>query len=203
VALCTPLIQALGFSFSPQRNDGTGADDESEDDEAEEILDDIQEALALARRQGVLPPVRIARILAGEGTGQFSSDSAMVDAQKRRTVPLSVALDYVGTILEDSRKDISRLKSEVEEYNLLCNTMESEIDSLLRASNALPAVSGETSGQPSRFNIDELYWKVRAEDGDVVDSTSEQTREAFWRDMNQSEDSFETIARFFAKGVLS
>jgi hypothetical protein len=57
----------------------------------------------------------------------------MVDAQKRRTVPLSVALDYVGTILEDSRKDISRLKSEVEEYNLLCNTMESEIDSLLRA----------------------------------------------------------------------
>jgi hypothetical protein len=166
-------------------------------------LDDIQEALALARRQGVLPPVRIARILAGEVTGQFSSESAMGDAQKRRTVPLSVALDYVGTILEDSRKEISRLKSEVEEYNLLCNTMESEIDSLLRASNALPAVAGETLGQPSsRFNIDELYWKVRAEDGDIVDNTSDQPREAFWRDMNQSEDSFETIARFFAKGVL-
>jgi hypothetical protein len=191
------------FSSSPQQNDGDGADDESEDDEAEEILDDIQEALALARRQGVLPPVRIARILAGEGTGQFSSESAMSDAQKRRTVPLSVALDYVGTILEDSRKDISRLKSEVEEYNLLCNTMESEIDSLLRASNASPAVSGETLGQPSsRFNIDELYWKVRAEDSDMVDSTLDQPREAFWRDMNQSEDSFETIARFFAKGVL-
>jgi hypothetical protein len=166
-------------------------------------LDDIQEALALARRQGVLPPVRIARILAGEGTGQFSSESAISDAQKRRTVPLSVALDYVGTILEDSRKEISRLKSEVEEYNLLCNTMESEIDSLLRASNALPAVSGETLGQPSsRFNIDELYRKVRAEDSDMVESTSDQPREAFWRDMNQSEDSFETIARFFAKGVL-
>jgi hypothetical protein len=114
----------------------------------------------------------------------------------------SLAPEHVGTILEDSRKEqISRLKSEVEENNLLCNTMESEIDYLLRASNALPAVSGETFGQPSRFNIDELYWKVLAEDGDVVDSTSEQTREAFWRDMNQSEDSFETIARFFAKGV--
>lgn len=127
----------------------------------------------------------------------------MSDAQKRRTVPLSVALDYVGTILEDSRKEISRLKSEVEEYNLLCNTMESEIDSLLRASNALPALSGEALKQPSsRFNIDDLYWKVRAEDGDTADSTSDQPREAFWRDMNQSEDSFDTIARFFAKGVL-
>jgi hypothetical protein len=107
-------------SFRASRAGKLNGVDESEDDEAEEILDDIQEALALARRQGVLPPVRIARILAGESTGQFSSESAMVDAQKRRTVPLSVALDYVGTILEDSRKDISRLKSEVEEYNLLC-----------------------------------------------------------------------------------
>jgi hypothetical protein len=167
-------------------------------------LDDIQEALALARRQAVLPPVRIARILAGEGTGQFSSESSVDDGENRRTVPLSVALDYVGTILEESRKDISRLKSEVEEYNELCNTMESEIDSLLRASNALPADVGDSSGlASSRFNIDELYSKVRADDGDMNDKMPEQPREAFWRDMNQSEDSFDTIARFFARGVIN
>lgn len=152
----------------------------------------------------MLPPVRIARILAGEGTGQFSSEASTVEGENRRTVPLSVALEYVGTILEESRKDISRLKSEVEEYNQLCNTMENEIESLLRASHALPTTSsGEAASQgSSRFNIDELYSKVRADDGDMLDRTSEQPREAFWRDMNQSEDSFETIARFFAKGVI-
>ena len=73
----------------------------------EEILDDIQEVLSLAQRQGVLPPVRIARILAGEGTGQFSSSS---NNAPQRTVPLSVALDYVGEILDESRREISRLK---------------------------------------------------------------------------------------------
>ncbi len=86
--------------------------DEADSDDEDEILDDIRDALALARRQGVLPPVRIARILAGEGSGQFSTDEAKTDGgkSKKRTVPLSVALDYVGAILDDSRKDISRLK---------------------------------------------------------------------------------------------
>lgn len=64
----------------------------------------------MARRQGVLPPVRIARILAGEGTGQFSSASGGTTSSSQRTVPLSVALDYVGDILDDSRKEITRLK---------------------------------------------------------------------------------------------
>jgi hypothetical protein len=40
------------------------------------------------------------------------------------------------------------------------------------------------------------------EEGDKVDSKSELSREAFWREMDQTEDSFETIARFFAKGVI-
>jgi hypothetical protein len=83
-------------------------DENSLQSDEEEILDDIREALALARAQGVLPPVRIARILAGEGAGQFS-----VNAGKNtgaQTVPLSVALDYVGAILDDSRVEISRLK---------------------------------------------------------------------------------------------
>ena len=71
---------------------------------------DIQEALSLAQRQGVLPPVRIARILAGEGTGQFGGSAGAASGAGRRTVPLSVALDYVGEILDDSRREISRLK---------------------------------------------------------------------------------------------
>jgi hypothetical protein len=172
-----------------------------------EILDDIQEALVLARRQGVLPPVRIARILAGEDPGQFSSPLPTDEEPKKRTVPLSVALDYVGTILEESRKDISRLKSEVEEYNQMCNSMESEIDSLLRASHTSSASGAKTFADvPPRLNIDEIYDKVRSEEGNAnmtPSFSSEQPREAFWREMGHTEDSFETIARFFAKGVIS
>ena len=81
-----------------------------DDDESNEVLSDIRETLSLARRQGVLPPVRIARILAGEGTGQFSSADTTSTSSRQRTIPLSVALDYVGAILDESRKEISRLK---------------------------------------------------------------------------------------------
>ena len=91
-----------------EKEDGE-SDDES-DAESDEILYDIQEALSLARRQGILPAVRIARILAGEGTSQFSSDDATNDTPQHRTIPLSVALDYVGAVLDESRKEISRLK---------------------------------------------------------------------------------------------
>lgn len=87
------------------------ADDESEDG-ASEILDEIHEALAIARLQGQVNPVRIARILAGEGTDQFSGDSASRASASsgQQTVPLSVALEYVGSILDESRKEINRLK---------------------------------------------------------------------------------------------
>lgn len=91
------------------KSDNTDSDDDS-DDEVDEILCDIQEVLSLAQRQGVLPPVRIARILAGEGTGQFSSHKFVDTKSPQRTVPLSVALDYVGEILDESRSEISRLK---------------------------------------------------------------------------------------------
>lgn len=87
---------------------GAAGDDASIQSEEEEILVDIREALALARAQGALPPVRIARILAGEGAGQFSVDTHK--SSGAQTVPLSVALDYVGAILDDSRLEISRLK---------------------------------------------------------------------------------------------
>jgi vacuolar protein sorting-associated protein 11 len=92
-----------------QENGGEDASGASGDG-ASEILSDIQETLSLARRQGVLPPVRIARILAGEGTGQFSSADAASSSSRQRTIPLSVALDYVGAILDESRKEILRLK---------------------------------------------------------------------------------------------
>lgn len=94
------------------KHDGTaaGEDDASLQSDEEEILDDIREALALARAQGALPPVRIARILAGEGAGQFSVDTTTRKSSGAQTVPLSVALDYVGAILDDSRLEISRLK---------------------------------------------------------------------------------------------
>lgn len=95
--------------FLTEQDDEDAESGDESDDEANEILFDIQEALSLARRQGVLPPVRIARILAGEGTSQFSSDDTSYDAE-HRTIPLSVALDYVGAVLDESRKEISRLK---------------------------------------------------------------------------------------------
>ena len=34
------------------------------------------------------------------------------------------------------------------------------------------------------------------------DSKAEQNREEFWRELSQSQDSFETIARYFSKGVI-
>lgn len=75
------------------------------------VFRDIHEALVMARDHGELPPVRILRILAGEGFGQFSSDShSSGQSPNRCSVPLSVAMDYVGAILDDSSRKINRLK---------------------------------------------------------------------------------------------
>ena len=130
-------------------------------------MDDIQEALTLAQQQGILPPVHIACILAGEGTGQFSSDHP--PKERKKMVPLSVALDYVGTILEELWHETLRLKVEIKEYNKLCNSMENEIDSLLQASYVLPpAPSNDVKQVNSRFNIDELFTKVKLEESDPM-----------------------------------
>lgn len=76
----------------------------------------------MARAQSVLPPVRIARILAGEGVGQFSvDDSRRSMDSERASLPLSVALDYVGTILDDSSGEIARLK--VRSLNYIVDTL--------------------------------------------------------------------------------
>ena len=186
-------------------SDTANSEDEEEDDEIEEILEDIQEALVLAKRQAVLPPVRIARILAGEGTGQFTDANAMQRSSHQGSIPLSVALDFVGTILEESREEISRLKSEVEDYNELCNSMEIEIDSLLRSSHTLPPTpDGEPNDvMASRLNIDEVYAKLlRAEEGEFGSPEAEPPVEAFWRDLTHADDRFETLTRYFAKGVI-
>lgn len=80
--------------------------------------------------------------------------------------------------------------------------MEAEVESLLRASQSLPA--SKTEGVSPKINIEEMYAKVRMalDDEDKTESKADLSREAFWREMDQTEDSFQTIARFFAKGVI-
>lgn len=177
---------------------GSDKSDDLKDESMDDIMDDIQETLALARRQRVLPPVRITRILAGESSGQFSTHDGNV-ATEKASIPLSVALDYVGNILEESRREIQRLTSEVEEYNVLCNSMEREIESLMHSSDLQSHVDDEK--HTSRINIDELYARVRADENDTPKQSTKPT-EAFWREMKQSEDSFDVIARYFGKGII-
>jgi hypothetical protein len=126
------------------------------------------------------------------------------------------------------------MKSEIEEYNQLCNSMEVEVEGLLKASVLSPTLEGRCgqcpylscfrhlnrhglcdrfsgslsqAGSP-RLNIEDMYTKLMLsmEDEDSSTSKSEnktnQSREAFWREINQSEERFETIARFFAKGII-
>jgi len=66
---------------------------------------------------GDLPPVRLLRILAGEGHGMFSSDNhhngnnhQSLNHNNDCGVPLSAAIDYVGVLLDGSERQIHRLK---------------------------------------------------------------------------------------------
>jgi vacuolar protein sorting-associated protein 11 len=184
-------------------------DDASVNSEEEEILDDIREALALAKSQGVLPPVRIARILAGEDTGPFSvvetaTQQLPTEVKGKRTVPLSVALEYVGDILDESMGIISRLQTEVDSYTELCNTMEAEVEALRKSSTSIEHDPPQeiTTDMP---NINEVYARVQAifdESPSLETSSTLQYREAFWREMNQSDDRFDIITRYFAKGLI-
>jgi hypothetical protein len=65
----------------------------------------------------------------------------------------------------------------------------------------------EHGDDSSMIDIEGMYAKVRAamEEGDGTNASSKTTdlsREAFWREMDQTDDSFETISRYFAKGVI-
>ena len=151
-----------------------------------------------------MPPVRIARILAGEGTGQFSIDNSGTEKDKR-TVPLSVALDYVGDILDESRGEIARLTAEVEEYTELCNSMQAEVETLLSGQTGEDTTAKASHAHDDiKVDIDELYSRLQAtlDDGHPLQNKTVQSREAFWREMNQSDDRFDTIARYFAKGLI-
>ena len=75
------------------------------------ILHDIHESLVMAMDHGELPPVRILRILAGERNGMFNCDNRSTNPSLNHCgVPLSVAMDYVGAVLDDSSGKIHRLK---------------------------------------------------------------------------------------------
>lgn len=92
---------------------GTLREEASVDSESDigGLLHDIHEALVMARDHGDLPPVRILRILAGEGHGMFNSDKhASNPSLNRCGVPLSAAMDYVGAILDDYDNRFHRLK---------------------------------------------------------------------------------------------
>ncbi len=218
LALCRSDPEILGdvlghfVAMATERlgDDVLKEDDESVDSESElgELLQDVKEALQMARSQKVLPPVRIARILAGEGVGQFRNEFGVNDREKTEGVPLSVALDYIGNVLDEKGKEIERLQSDVEEYNHMCNAMESEISQLLSLSNGTKRSNARSKAtNVPDINIDEMYSKLlntsfETRPNSVNERKSEAFSEEFWRAMGQTEDRFGTIARFFAKDII-
>jgi hypothetical protein len=166
------------------------------------LLTDIHEALMLIRDHGELPPVRILRILSGETHGQFSADIKSQSANQG-SVPLSAAIDYVGSVLDDSSNKIDRLQNKVEEYSRLCNEMELEINSLLSLETSTKKKVGPN------VDIDDIYSRLLSlsegpQAHNVIDSVERQEmkKEEFWREMEHSEDPFETICFFISKGYL-
>jgi len=199
-----------------EKSSGSDEDDDDESDgSTEDIMEDIQETLDLAKAQGVLPPVRIARILAGEGTGQFSYDkeiamtanNANAASTERNSVPLSVGLDYIGSVLDESTAEIERLKKEVQGYYESCNSMQAEIDELLNANNDLED-SSKQSGERllcPNLNVEALYAKLCDSLDEPAESVAaDGTEEEFWRDMGHCDGDarFGTIARYFGKGLI-
>lgn len=196
------LADVLGFFIQKATKEmPIGVDDESINSESSlgDLLDDIKEGLSLARSQNVLPPVRVARILAGETTGQFQEESrgAAHHSSEQNSVPLSVAIQYIGGVFDESTKVINKLKNDVEDYSRLCDSMEDEISELLSYQN------NQTTTKHLGIDIDFLYSKVLDDTSDITsEKKSELIAESFWQQMNESSDRFDTIARFYAKDVL-
>ena len=118
-------------------------------------------------------------------------------------MPLSAAIDYVGSVLDDSSNKIDRLQNKVEEYSRLCNDMELEINTLLS-----PGTSKKKNVGPN-VDIDDIYSRLLSlsegpQPAHVMDSVERQEmkKEEFWREMEHSEDPFETICFFISKGYL-
>ena len=166
------------------------------------LLTDIHEALMLIRDHGVLPAVRVLRILSGETHGKFSADIKSQQGNQS-SVPLSAAIDYVGSVLDESSNKIDRLLIKVEEYNRLCNEMELEINSLLSLNS-----STKRKKNGPNVDIDDVYSRLLSfSDGSQAqmiesDDLQETKKEEFWRELEQSEDPFETICFFISKGYL-
>jgi len=186
-------------------------DDASVNSESElgELLDDVKEALQMAKSQGVLQPVRIARILAGDGVGQFRNDYGPDGINKEcEGVPLSVALDYIGSVLDEKSEEVKRLKGDVEDYNSMCNSMETEIQKLLSYSEGMAGnTSTKHDNHLKNIDINGMYSKLLDSSYDttsnaVEEKKSEAASEEFWRAIGQAEDRFGTIARFFAKDII-
>mmetsp|Transcript_23120 Transcript_23120/g.35442 ORF Transcript_23120/g.35442 Transcript_23120/m.35442 type:complete len:1153 (+) Transcript_23120:35-3493(+) len=177
-------------------------DEVSELSDGVDILCDIQEVLSLANSHSVMPPVRVTRILAGEGAGQFSSRCAVGAESIKYAIPLYVVLEYVGMVLKESSIEIKRLNDEVDEFNQLCGAIEREIEDLVLGPGRHPKCS--VLSKPD-INIEEMYTRVRAslEDEEVAENQSEQSKEEFWREMECSDDRYSTVARFFSKGMIN
>lgn len=221
----------FGITQNDHEDDVDDGDDDSEGVHSmEDIMEDIQETLDLAKAQGVLPPVRIARILAGEGTGQFSCDkekqkqkqnstNVNLHGSERKSVPLTAALDYIGSVLDESTAEIERLKREVLGYHESCNDMQAEIDELLLLTNNRVNdvnvninVNVSESALCPNLNVEAFYAKLCDSLDDVpAESTTSgrgnvnvNTEEEFWRDMGHCDGDarFGTIARYFGKGLI-
>ena len=216
LALCRSDPEILGdvlgyfVTMATERlgQESTKEDDESIDSESElgELLEDVKEALQMARSQRVLPPVRIARILAGDGVGQFRNECGPNESSISEGVPLSVAMDYIGNVLDEKGKEIERLQNDVEEYNHMCNIMEAEINGLLSTAETKPSIAMKKNSNLTDINIDEMYSKLIESSFNTKSITderkSESSSEEFWRAMGQAEDRFGTITRFFAKDII-
>jgi len=163
-----------------------------------ELMDDIKEALSMARALGTLPPVRVARILSGDSVGQFTEERMGEANNHGKGVPLSVALDYVGSVMDEHSQEIDRLKNTIEEYNKMCYSMESEINELIDND-----IYGKSTN-PNEIDIDGMFAKLTepTHESNVSEKKSELASEEFWRQMEQTPDRFETIIRFFSKDIL-
>jgi hypothetical protein len=194
------------------------------------LFHDIHEALALARDHGnSVPPVRVLRILAGEGYGQFSSvNSSQESSNNHGSIPLSVAMDYVGATLDESSTKIQRLqvtislllaltplllfthslqpfhkcKNNVEEYSRLCCDMEMEIDALLSSGMSKKEGEGGPRSLLPNVDIDEMYSTLMEFADTKPQVTSNDLKEAFWREMEHSDDPFQTVCFFLSRGHL-
>mmetsp|Transcript_31712 Transcript_31712/g.69632 ORF Transcript_31712/g.69632 Transcript_31712/m.69632 type:complete len:1416 (+) Transcript_31712:195-4442(+) len=178
----------------------------------DDVLMDLREALFLARAQRAeLPPVRVVRTLAGEGTSRFTCSWKVSKPDgPPKGVPLSVALDYVGPVLDGSRDEAARLRQEIVEYSELCTEMEEEINFLRygkpKRSERQQEETVEARIKELRDEIPLMLKKVKdAEENANVEEEerkAKQIREEYWREMSQSKDQWETITRYFAKGII-